>query len=124
MKRRGHKFWQAIALSCAAWVIICVAFAVWFKTQLSSEAHSFLLGLFKNHFGPLLILSVLLLLVGVLFLDSISRKYIRPLRKIAEQISLVNPTNPSHRFEIEGAAEIQQLCDRLNEGGALQIPAK
>ena len=118
MKRRGHKFWQAIALSCAACVIICVAFAVWFKTQLSSEAHSFLLGLFKNHFGPLLILSVLLLLVGVLFLDSILRKYIRPLRKIAEQISLVNPTNPSHRFEIAGAAEIKQLCDRLNEGAA------
>jgi DNA polymerase-3 subunit epsilon len=118
MKRRGHKFWQAIALSCAAWIIICVAFAVWFETQLSAEAHSVLLGLFKNHFGPLLILSVLLLLVGALFLDSILRKYIRPLRKIAEQISLVNPTNPSHRFEIEGAAEIQQLCDRLNEGAA------
>ncbi|MGD8723987.1 MAG: exonuclease domain-containing protein, partial [Desulfobacterales bacterium] len=45
-------------------------------------------------------------------------KYIRPLRKISEQISLVNPTNPSHRFEIAGAAEIQQLCDRLNEGAA------
>ena len=118
MKRRGHKFWQAIALSFAAWLIICVAFAVWFKTQLSPEAHTFLLGLLKAHFGPLLILSVLLFLVGALFLDNVLRKYIRPLRKITEQISLVNPTNPSHRFEIEGAAEIQQLCDRLNEGAA------
>ena len=118
MKRRGHKFWQAIALSCAAWLIICVAFAVWFKTQLSSASHSFLLGLLKDQFGPLLILALLLLLVCALFLDSILRKYIWPLRKIAEQISLVNPTNPSHRFEIEGAAEIQQLCDRLNEGAA------
>ena len=118
MKRRGHKFWQAIALSCAAWLIICVAFAVWFKTQLSSASHSFLLGLLKDQFGPLLILALLLLLVCALFLDSILRKYIRPLRKIAEQISLVNPTNPSYRFEIEGAAEIQQLCDRLNEGAA------
>jgi len=118
MKRRGHKFWQAIALSFAAWLIICVGFAVWFKTQLSPEALGFLLDLFKDHFGPLLILAVLLLLVGALFLDSVLRKYIRPLRKITEQISLVNPTNPSHRFEIAGAAEIQQLCDRLNEGAA------
>jgi len=77
-----------------------------------------LLGLLKDQFGPLLILALLLLLVCALFLDSILRKYIWPLRKIAEQISLVNPTNPSHRFEIEGAAEIQQLCDRLNEGAA------
>ena len=118
MKRRGHKFWQAIALSFAAWLIICIGFAVWFKTQLSPEALGFLRDLFKDHFGPLLILAVLLLLVGVLFLDSILRKYIRPLRKITEQISLVNPTNPSHRFEIAGAAEIQQLCGRLNEGAA------
>ena len=77
-----------------------------------------MLGLLKDHFGPLLILSVLLLLVGAFFLDSVLRNYIRPLRKIAEQISLVNPTNPSHRFEISGALEIQQLCDRLNEGAA------
>ncbi|MGW8300736.1 MAG: exonuclease domain-containing protein [Desulfobacterales bacterium] len=118
MKRRGHKFWQAIALSCAAWLIICVVFAVWFKTQLSSASYSFLLGLLKDQFGPLLIVALLLLLVCALFLDSILRKYIWPLRKIAEQISLVNPTNPSHRFEIDGAAEIQQLCDRLNEGAA------
>ncbi len=76
------------------------------------------MGLFKDHIGPLLILAVLLLLLGVLFLDSILRKYVRPLRKISEQISLLNPSNPSHRFEIEGAAEIQQLCDRLNEGAA------
>ena len=118
MKRRGHKFWQAIALTFAAWLIICVGFAVWFKTQLSPEALGFLRDLLKDHFGLLLILAVLLLLVGVLFLDSVLRKYIRPLRKITEQISLVNPTNPSHRFEIEGAAEIQQLCGRLNEGAA------
>jgi DNA polymerase-3 subunit epsilon len=116
MKRRGHKFWQTIALSFAALIIICLAFAVWFKTQLSPEAYTFLLDLFKEHFGPLLILVMLVLLVGALFLDSVFSKYIRPLRKITEQISLVNPTNPSHRFEIEGAAEIQQLCDRLNEG--------
>jgi DNA polymerase-3 subunit epsilon len=118
MKRRGHKFWQAIALSFAAWLIICVGFAVWINTQLSPEALTFLRGLLKDHFGPLLILLVLVLLVGALLLDSVLRKYIRPLRKIAEQISLVNPTNPSHRFEIAGAEEIQQLCDRLNEGAA------
>ena len=118
MKSRGHKFWQAIALSVAAWLIICIGFAVWFKTQLSAEALGFLADLIKAHFGPLLILAVLLLLSGALLLDSILRKYIRPLRKITEQITLVNPTNPSHRFDIAGAAEIQQLCERLNEGAA------
>ena len=118
MKRWGHKFWQAIALSFAAWLIICVGFAVWFKTQLTSQEHTFLFGLLKGKFGPILIFAVLLLLLGALFLDSVLRKYIRPLRKITEQISLVNPTNPSHRFEIEGAVEIQQLCERLNQGAA------
>lgn len=118
MKKRGHKFWQAIASSFAAGLIICFGIAVWIKTQLSPEAQAFLPDLLKDHFIPLFILVVLLLLVGAWFLDSILRQYIRPLRKIAEQISLVNPTNPSHRFEIEGAAEIQQLCDRLNQGAA------
>lgn len=118
MKKRGHKFWQAIALFGAAWLIICTGFALWFKTQLSPKALSFLPGFVKDHLGPLLILALLLLLSGVLFLDHILRKYIRPLRKISEQISLVNPTNPSHRFDIAGAAEIVQLCDRLNQGAA------
>ena len=118
MKKRGHKFWQAIALSAATWLIICLGFAVWFKMQLSSEALTSLLGIMRDHFGALLILAVLLLLTAAFFLDLILRKYIRPLRKITEQVSLVNPTNPSHRFDIAGAAEIQQLCDRLNEGAA------
>ncbi|MGD8725271.1 MAG: hypothetical protein PVG00_15120, partial [Desulfobacterales bacterium] len=73
MKKRGHNFWQAIALYVAAWLIICIGFAVWFKTQLSSEALTFILGIVKDHFGPFLILSVLLLLTGVLFLDLILR---------------------------------------------------
>ena len=118
MKRRGHKFWQAIALLLGAWLIICVGFAIWFKTQLTSQDYTFLLGFFKDYFGPILIFAVLLLLAGVMFLDIVLRKYIRPLRKIAEQISLVNPTNPSHRFHMEGAREIQRLCERLNEGAA------
>ena len=53
-----------------------------------------------------------------MFLDIVLRKYIRPLRKISEQISLVNPTNPSHRFHMEGSQEIHRLCERLNEGAA------
>jgi len=118
MKRRGHKFWQSIALSFAAGLIICLGVTVWLKTQLSPQEKGFLLGLFRDHFGSLLILTVLLLLVGAWFLDSVWRQYIRPLRKITEQISLVNPANPSHRFEIRGAAEIEQLCDRLNQGAA------
>jgi len=118
MKRRGHKFWQAIALLLGAWLIVCVGFAIWFNTQLTSQEHTLLLGLLKDNFGPILIFAVLLLLAGVMFLDIALRKYIRPLRKIAEQISLVNPTNPSHRFHIEGAQEIQRLCERLNEGAA------
>jgi len=118
MKRRGHKFWQAIALLLGAWLIICVGFAIWFKTQLTSQDYTFLLGFFKDNFGPILIFAVLLLLAGVMFLDIVLRKYIRPLRKIAEQISLVNPTNPSHRFHMEGAREIHRLCERLNEGAA------
>jgi DNA polymerase-3 subunit epsilon len=118
MKRRGHKFWQALALLLGVWLIICVGFAIWFNTQLTSQEHTFLLGLLKDNIGPILIFAVLLLLAGVMFLDIVLRKYIRPLRKIGEQISLVNPTNPSHRFHIEGAQEIHRLCERLNEGAA------
>ena len=118
MKRRGHKFWQAIALLLGIWLIIGVGFAIWYKTQLTSQTQTFLLDLLKDNLGPILIFAVLLLLAGVMFLDIILRKYIRPLRKISEQISLVNPTNPSHRFHLEGAREINQLCERLNEGAA------
>ena len=118
MKRRGHKFWQAIALLVGVLLIIGVGFAIWFTTQLTSEDHTFLLGLLKDNLGPVLLFTVLLVLTGVMFLDIVLRKYIRPLRKITEQISLVNPTNPSHRFEIQGAKEIHELCERLNEGAA------
>ena len=118
MKRRGHKFWETIVFSFAAVFIVCLGSAIWFKYQLTSGEADFIYQIIKQYAGPILILGLFLMGVCGWAVESIFRKYVRPIRRIADEISLINPDNPSHRIHAEGGPEIEVLCRRLNEGAA------
>lgn len=118
MKRRGLKFWEIAALAFVAFIIVCTASAVWLRFQLTSDQHVILLQILQKHIGPILLIVLLILIISAWAVDSIFRKTIRPIRKIAEEISLINPNNPSHRIQIRGGDEVRQLCDRINDGAA------
>jgi DNA polymerase-3 subunit epsilon len=116
MKRWGIKFWEALALCLAALVVVCVAPAIWIGYHLSLAEKEFLIQLGRQHFEFVLIVPLLLLLVCGWAADLIFRNYIRPIKKIAEEVALIHTTNPSHRIQTGGGAEIQRLCLKINEG--------
>ena len=115
MKLPGSKFWGAVGLSLVSLIIILTISAVWFTHQLTPDELNFVTRLLRQFIGPLLILILLLLGVCAWAVESVFRSYIKPIRKIAEKVSLINTSNPSYRIPGEGSGEIRRLCDRINE---------
>ncbi len=115
MKLPRSKFWEAVGLSFVILIIILTVSAVWFKHQLTSDDLKFITDLLWRFVGPIIILGLLLAAVCIWAVEAVYRNYIRPIRKIAEKVALINTTNPSYRVPVEGAGEIRLLCDRINE---------
>ncbi len=116
MRKPGNHFWEVVALSVFLLIIILTGSAVWFKYQLTSEQLQFILQLLRQFIGPVIVIALLLLVVSGASVLTVFRKYILTSRKIADEISLINSSNPSHRIRSDGGAEIRQLCERNNEG--------
>jgi DNA polymerase-3 subunit epsilon len=115
MKMPGSKFWGVVALSFASLIIILISTAIWFKYQLTSEELSFFIHLTLRFIGPVVIVTLLLLVVCIWSVESVFRNYIRPIPKITEKVSLINATNPSYRISEAGGVEIRRLCEHINE---------
>ncbi|MGB9442636.1 MAG: PAS domain-containing protein, partial [Desulfobacterales bacterium] len=115
MKLPRSKFWGAVGLSLTFLIIILTISAVWFKRQLTPAELTFVAHLLRQFIGPIVIVTLLLLAVCSWAVEAIFRNYIRPIRKMAEKVSLINTTNPSYRIPGEGAGEIRRLSDRINE---------
>ena len=115
MKLPRSKFWGAVGLSFVSLILILSISAVWFKRQLTPAELNFISHLLRQYMGPAIIISSLLLIVCVWAVEAVFRNYIKPIRKMAEKVSLINTTNPSYRIPGEGAGEIRRLCDRVNE---------
>jgi DNA polymerase-3 subunit epsilon len=82
----------------------------------TSEQLQFILQLLRQFIGPVVVIALLLLVVSGGLVLTVFRKYILPTRKIADEISLINTSNPAHRIRSDGGAEIRRLCERINEG--------
>ena len=115
MKLPRSKFWGIVGLSFVSLIIILTVATVWFKRQLTPEELDAIASLLKQFFGPLIIIALLLFTVLVWAVEAVYRNYIRPIRKIAEKVSLINTTNPSYRIPSQGAGEMRRLCERINE---------
>jgi DNA polymerase-3 subunit epsilon len=115
MRKPGNHFWEVVALSGFCLIIIFTGSAIWFKYQMTPEQLQFILLLLRQSIGPVIVIALLLLVVSGASVLAVFRKYILPTRQIADEISLINSSNPSHRIRSEGAAEIRQLCERIND---------
>ena len=111
MKLPRSKFWEAVGLSFVFLLIILTISAVWFKRQLTSEELNFITHLLRQFIGPIVIITLLLLAVCSWAVEAVFRNYIRPIRKMAEKVSLINTSNPSYRIRGAGAGEIRELCE-------------
>ena len=116
MRKPGNHFWGIVALPAFISILILTGSAVWFKHQLTSEQLHILLQLLYEFVGPVIIIGLVLLVLAIASVLTIYRKFILPTRKIADEISLINSSNPSHRIRTQGGAEIRLLCERINEG--------
>ena len=116
MRKPGNHYWEVVALSVFLLIIILTGSAVWFKYQVTSEQLQFILQLLHQFIGPVIVIALLLLVVSGASVLTVFRKYILPTRRIADEISLINSSNPAHRIRSEGGAEIRRLCERINEG--------
>ncbi|CAB1065428.1 DNA polymerase III epsilon subunit (EC [Olavius sp. associated proteobacterium Delta 1] len=116
MRKPGNHYWEVVALSVFLLIIILTGFAVWFKYQVTSEQLQFILQLLHQFIGPVIVISLLLLVVSGASVLTVFRKYILTTRRIADEISLINSSNPAHRIQSDGGAEIRRLCERINEG--------
>jgi DNA polymerase-3 subunit epsilon len=115
MRKPGNHFWAAVAVSAFLSLLIVAGSAFWLKRQLSPEQMQFIFRLMHQFIGPVAVVLLLLLAVtggGVL---AVFRRYIHPLRKIADEIPLIYASNPSHRIRCKGGGEIRLLCERINE---------
>ncbi|CAB1067489.1 DNA polymerase III epsilon subunit (EC [Olavius algarvensis Delta 1 endosymbiont] len=115
MRKPGNHYWEVVALSAFFSIIILTGSAVWFKHQVTSEQLQFILQLLYQFIGPLIVISTMLLVVIGVPVLAIFRRYILPTRRIADEISLINSSNPAHRIRSDGGAEIRRLCERINE---------
>ncbi len=116
MRKPGNHFWGIVIFSAVLLLIILAASAVWLTYQLSSEQLQFTRQLLQQFIGPLVVIAILLLVVCVTPVLIVFRKFILPTRKITDEISLINASNPSYRIRTDGGEEIRLLSERINEG--------
>ncbi len=116
MRKPGNHYWGVVALAVFLLIIILTGSAVWFKYQVTSEQLQFSLRLLRQFIGPVIVIALLLLVVSGASVLMVFRKFILPIRRISDEISLINSSNPAHRIRSEGGADIRRLCERINEG--------
>jgi DNA polymerase-3 subunit epsilon len=86
-------------------IIIITAFS--FRDQWPWDQRAFVVGILGIAAG---LLAALGLAMSVMI-----HRYIRPLRKLAEETNLITSVNPSHRIDIKGGKEVLRLAQIINE---------
>jgi len=116
MRKPGNHYWGVVALSAFLLIVILTGSAVWFKHQLTPAQLQFILQLLHQFIGPAIVIVLLLLVVSGAAVLTVFRNYILAARRVADEISLINSSNPAHRIPSQGGAEIRRLCELINEG--------
>jgi DNA polymerase-3 subunit epsilon len=116
MRKPGNHYWGVVALTAFLLIVILTGSAVWFKYQLTAVQLQFILQLLHQFIGPAIVIVLLLLVVSGAAVLTVFRKYVLAARRVADEISLINSSNPAHRIRSQGGAEIRRLCELINEG--------
>lgn len=112
----NNKYWWFVAvfLIIAFSLAAYLGFLLW---QHISPTETFLLVQVIKHHSVYIFAVFLIFLAGFgLILDAIFNTYIIPIKKLTDEIILINSVNPSHRIKKEGSKEIHRLIDAINQG--------
>jgi DNA polymerase-3 subunit epsilon len=98
-------WWPVVAAFCACFLLIIAAFSFWREPPLDQ----------RSVMAGILIIAAGLLAVLGLAAGFMIHRYIRPLRKLAEETNLITSVNPSHRIDMKGVRDITRLVQIINE---------
>ncbi len=116
MKFFLSKFWRVVALTLLGGVAILFFFSLWFWNQLGEGEKEAIQQILHHHGDYLIIPLFLFVVLAVWAVESLFRGYVRPIKRISEEVILINSANPSYRIEGRGSEEIRLLCDSINLG--------
>ena len=112
--KQTHPFWKYVSLTLLGLTAVTVIILFFFWNSLNQEDSTTLIKIFNQHF--LYIIGVIFISCCVLFfgLEYIFNEYIKPLKKISTEASIIFSTNHSHRLNMTGNKDIQLLSSAIN----------
>ncbi len=114
-----RKFW----LFSVAWIIaipvVLFFLAFFFYRSLPAEAQAaFKSSLLENL--PLFLFACLLSIMGLLiWMNEVFQYFILPFEKLRDELRLITVVKPSHRIELRGSKDLQELADAVNQAAEL-----
>lgn len=112
-----NKFWWFVAAAFAIISIALCTFGWLFWQQLAPDQKTVLISIIEQNFVYVFTVVVLILVCFIFVMDGILHVYILPVKKLTDEIHIINSVNPSHRIKIEGSRGIIiSLAKAINEG--------
>jgi len=114
MKHTNH-FWKFAFFTLFTTMIIIGGLLFFFFGALNQDQINAIVSIEKDH--PLYILGIFFICAGVMFtgLQIIFHSYIKPLKKISAEASMIYASNPSHRLNIFGNKDIKNISSVIND---------
>ncbi len=113
--KQTSRFWKFVYITLFVTIIILSLTLFFFFKELSEEQVNTLISIFNDY--PIYIISIFFICSGVVFtgLEIIYHTYVRPIKKIFSETSLIYSSNPAHRLSIKGVRDIKNLSIVIND---------
>ena len=114
MKQQTHPFWKYVSFTLLGLTAVIFIILFFFWNSLNNEESTALIKIFNQY--SLYILSILFISGCAVFfgLEFIFNEYIKPLKKISSEASMIVLSNHSHRLNITGNKDIKLLSSAIN----------
>jgi len=114
MKQKIHPFWKYVSFTLLGLTAVIFIIFFFFWNSLNHEESTALIKIFNQY--SLYIISILFISGCAVFfgLEFIFNEYIKPLKKISSEASMIVLSNHSHRLNITGNKDIKLLSSAIN----------
>ena len=110
-----NRFWKFVVLSGLCILLMACSLLTYIWLGLSVHQEMMLIAMGKENLFPLT--GIAFIVFGALWVvfDITYNTYIRPLKKMAGEASVIYESNPSHRIKIKGSKDITNLSRVIND---------
>jgi DNA polymerase III epsilon subunit family exonuclease len=112
--KQTHPFWKYVSFTLLSLTAATVIILFFFLNSLNQEEITTLIKILNQHF--LYIIGIIFITGCTLFfgLEFIFNEYIKPLKKISTEASIIYSSNHSHRLNFAGNKDIKLLSSTIN----------